>query len=96
MSRRRERNEENMFALLLDLTDMYWPFGAASSTLFMVLGLITLSWVLGIKAEAETSPFLAPLANSLGAFLFVLPSLFFLMTAISGAKALKAFSRDHH
>lgn len=96
MSRRRKKADENLIALLLELTDLYWPIGAASAALFSALGLLTLSWILGIKAGAEASPILAPLANSVGTFLFTLPGLCFLMAAVSGAKAFQAFFRDRH
>ena len=96
MGRRRKNADDNLFGILLELTDVYWPIGAASAALFAALGLLTLSWVLGIKAGAEASPMLAPLASSVGVFLFTLPGLCFLMAAISGAKAFQVFFRDRH
>ena len=93
--RRRKAAAEELFDVLIDLTDIFWEVGAAVTAVLTFATFWTLDWAVEEFIRASASPLLEPLVQRFGWVLFLLPLVIATLTIIFGVKSFKAFCREH-
>jgi len=93
--RRRKSTFEDLFDVLLDLTNMFWQIGAIVGTVLTFASFWALDWAVAQYLRAATSPLLGPLIESFGLVYFLLPLMIAGLAIIFGVKSYQTFCREH-
>lgn len=94
MRRRRRKEEDNPISMILELTDTFWQVGAGAGAFLGICGALSLSWIVQLRTGAAKSAVLSGINDSVGPYLFFLPTLLFLIALIFVAKAFEAYQRQ--
>ena len=93
--RRRKSTSEELFDVLSDLTDIYWPVGAVVSAVLTLASFWTADWAVDQYIRASTSSYLEPLAQYLVWLYSLLPLMIAALAVIFALKSFQAFQREH-
>lgn len=97
MGRRRKKatTAEELFEVLLDITDLYWQVGAVVSAVLTFVSFVALDWATDQYLRASASPFLGQLTHSLGWLLYLFPLMISGIAVVFGVKSYQSFCREH-
>jgi len=96
MARKRRSRENEFLIMLFELSGVFWQLGAAVTTVFIFLSILSFRWARHSIAAAENSPYLAQVAVNYGWMLFALPVLFLSLSLIFSKKALDGYLGNGH